>query len=195
MYNDSHDFNLANFQPLFLYISDCMMFKDTLIPLHPKYKVQRKDGRFNVQTRTDYLGITDQYGLNIKVICGKNGSGKTTILRMLQGKTMPDNGQYTLCWIDSAEKFLCTHKEKVVLNGAVRELNQDSFVDSISSLCGNTANDIIENTMSRSLLEVYSKNQSIYDQDNEVMFDGFDVGYDPDPDHFYDLSRAKGVKP
>ena len=98
-YASSREFDFKNYELLFVHIDDCRMFENQLVPLNPKYNIECEDGSYKITDNRNYLNVTEKYRLNILALCGRNGVGKSTFLRLLSGRHSHE-GTYTTCWID-----------------------------------------------------------------------------------------------
>lgn len=156
---------------LFVYLEDCQMFSDVLVPLHPAFNVARKNEVFVVNDNEDFVDVFSDYRLHIMALCGKNGAGKSTFLRLLNGR-LGREAKFVICWIDHKGEVACNRDAKVVINGHDVTLGSQVHHFSLSTLCGNE-NLGEENSPQRSFLEIYSNHSRFFDFYQKPIFDGF----------------------
>lgn len=172
MYSASSlNFDFTNCEPVFIWIESCRMFERQLVPLNPKYNVARKGETFLITENKNYVNLTKDYRLNFLALCGRNGVGKSTFLRLLSGR-LSHESEHTVCWIDSSGELGCTSSVKLSLRGTPVALDSTVHDYALSDLCGNKNIDE-ENHVRRSLLSVYSENPNIFNLHNKPVFDGF----------------------
>lgn len=163
------------------------MFKDQLVPLNPRYNVIRVKGRFVVTINPTHFNPTEDSKLSILALCGENGVGKTTFLRLLSGKISGER-DYSICWIDSSGHLASNDLKEVDFCGKIVELNSSVHEFTMSSLCGNS-NLGEENSVRRSLLEVYHIRPEIYDLYGSSLFSGFHFIHTPPFAEYYELHQ------
>ncbi|MEI6056912.1 MAG: hypothetical protein WCR55_12745, partial [Lentisphaerota bacterium] len=105
--------DIHSLELMFLYIKKCRKFSNTSINLNARYNfsfIYEKNSliphSLTITENQRYLTIFDKYKVNIKVICGKNGSGKTTIIELLQGKLRNNCYEYIEIYKDKNNNFL-----------------------------------------------------------------------------------------
>lgn len=77
-----------NVELLFMYVKNYKVFKyDQKINLNSKYifDYNQKNNTVIITNNPEYVQIFPD-SINLKIICGENGTGKTTLMRLLQGK-------------------------------------------------------------------------------------------------------------
>lgn len=148
------------------------MFEKQLVTLNPKYITVLNGDEFSVSIDKSYVNLTEKYNLNIIAICGRNGSGKSTFLRMLAGRHNLE-AEYVICWIDCNGEFACNKPVSIVFQGNLIALNEYVHDHKLSNLCGNTNTNNDVNNVHKNLLAVYSINPPIFDLHQRPLFDGF----------------------
>ncbi|NBB79634.1 MAG: hypothetical protein GVY36_09345 [Verrucomicrobia bacterium] len=150
------------------------MFEKQLVPLNPKYNVTHEEGEFSITENESYVNLTKDYRLNFLALCGRNGVGKSTFLRLLSGRHSHES-EYTVCWIDSSGEIACTNSIKLSLHGALVALDSTVHDYALSDLCGNKnlGDYDEENHVRRSLLSVYSNDPALFNLHGTSVFDGF----------------------
>lgn len=81
---------------IYFFIPEYTVFYRFGISLHPKYNVIVNDFDFNKETinitikeKENFVDLFPQEKINLKIICGKNGCGKTTLLKLLSEEIQP----------------------------------------------------------------------------------------------------------
>ena len=75
------DFN--NLELMFLYIENYKQFKNFKLNLNAKYTFKYSNNKLVIQDNKSYLNIYPD-NVNLKILCGENGSGKSTIIQILK---------------------------------------------------------------------------------------------------------------
>lgn len=145
-----------------------------MVALNPKYNVVREADGFSVTDNEEYVDTTKDFRLNFLVLCGPNGVGKSTLLRLLSGRHGFE-AQFTVCWIDSLGEVACNKSIKLDLRCSEVLLGSRVHNYKLSSLCGN--NNLgergEENHISKSILSIYSENPTAFNLHGKPVFDGF----------------------
>ncbi len=184
--------------PLCLNINECLCFKNTAIPLHPQYSCERDaEGVLYVRKKEDYFPfVGEEYGLNIIALCGKNGAGKSAIIRMLRSNRseLPTLSSYSILWVDREGCVFISdresngllgvsadgngYEERINLEGAELTFSEDnSELRSIKDYC---ADGLYLDTPLREekiLVHNYLRFRDIYDAEG-VLFDKFQIRND-----------------
>ncbi len=179
---DDIDFN--SLELMCLYIGEYRCFSDTGINLNAKYNFvfQRNEGAdaewpiVHVSFNNDHVDLFQEYGVNLKVICGINGVGKTTILQLLRHNHHAPDDRYFVLFKDKDDKFLCTKN--------IHLLNEGKKVSLVSEM-----SDVNLSTLTSSLIErkseefgillniasSYSANKELFDFDTAPLFTHFNI--------------------
>lgn len=124
------DDNLYDFpidtELLFIYIKNYKVFKDAkCINLNAKYKIgyDEDTNTLNISDNPNFAPIFDT-NINLKVICGENGVGKTTLLKLLSGKFFSMPKDFFVVMKDRDGYFYANNKElKIITPQAVTVLD------------------------------------------------------------------------
>ena len=88
--------------------------------LNPSVDVANVD--FHFATRTVFLGLNLQLGPGLTWLRGRNGRGKTTLLKLLGGALAPGRGRIRLDGLDSATDALaCSIKSRTKVTGSSKK--------------------------------------------------------------------------
>lgn len=172
-----------------------MMFEDQLVSLNPAYNVELEKEVYSVTRDPDYIDLTSPFGLDILVLCGRNGVGKTTLLRIFENRILPGDPDFNIVWKDKNDALLSKSNIAVTINGRPESLMDDYSFDSIMALCANGAKQNKPNSFRGGLVGVYSHNPNLYDQAlGKKIFDGFYVDYETDCSSFDHLEESVSRK-
>lgn len=81
-YSDTQFVNDDNLELLFVYINKYRHFKDFSFGANAKYLFEYKDNTLKIEDNPKYVKLFPN-NINLKILCGKNGVGKTSILKLL----------------------------------------------------------------------------------------------------------------
>lgn len=116
-YSDTGYIDNNNLELLFVYIDNYKHFKDFSFGINAKYTFKYKNNTLIIQDNPKYVKLFSD-NINLKILCGKNGVGKTSILRLLQNI---DN--YPDCFIvykNENGKYYTNKKDlKIVYNNKI----------------------------------------------------------------------------
>lgn len=172
---------------LFIHIERCRMFEDVLVPLHPGFNVNKSGRCFEIEPNDEFVDVFSDYRLYILALCGRNGVGKSTFLKLLSGR-LSHESSYTICWIDHRGEIACNRKTKLKFLSKGLKLSAKVHHFSLSALCGNE-NLGGENSTKRSLLEIYSDSPSVFEFYGRPVFDGFHLDVDFEFHDLFDLEK------
>ena len=140
LYTDRADYDIQSLEMLAVYIHDHKMFKNIAFSLHPQYdiEVDTNNGEIpllKISKKEKFVDLFKDYGLNVKIICGENGVGKTTLLNLIRDVSplsdkkflfMDKNGTY----ISTSEIELKMSTGKII-NLKEPKLAQDFMIKSV----------------------------------------------------------------
>jgi len=175
-----------------------MMFEDQLVSLNPAYSVEYEGGVYTVTGDPSYIDLTSKYGLDLLVLCGQNGVGKSTLLRIIENRNLPGDPEFNVVWKDKNGALISRSEESVIFDGSLIKISSMSGIDSVTALCANGAKQDKPNSFLGGFVEAYSHSPDVYDQVlGKKLFDGFYIGYEKYYSHFDQLeeevSRKFGV--
>lgn len=84
-YSDVPCLDFDNLELMFLYIENYKQFRDFSLNLNAKYlfEYNAKSNTLKIKNNSNYIQLYPQ-NVNLKILCGKNGVGKTNIINILQ---------------------------------------------------------------------------------------------------------------
>ena len=139
-YSDVPHVNNDNLELLFVYIDNYKHFKKFSFGANAKYIFKYENNTLTIEDNPKYVKLFSD-NINLKILCGKNGVGKTSILRLLQNiDKYPDcfmvykneNGKYytnkknLVIIYNNNKPFYC--KED---NGSIRSFHYSLWKDSL----------------------------------------------------------------
>ena len=189
-YVSENGIDVSSLELMCLYIKKCRNINNALINLNAKYELsftyQKEPSKppiLKIIKNQNHLGLFDKYNVNLKIICGKNGSGKTTIIDLLRGKLRGNNYDYIVVYKDKENNFLATDKIEVNFKSKSIKLHIDGHrLDYSHSLtCASSAEHEIESmNISKGIALAYNANPKLYDFEGGSLFTNFivDIWYD-----------------
>ena len=181
------DFDFSSAELIFFYIDDFMLFKKQGFCFYPRYQVndyayKRDDELFHIvlNTKKDFVDLFSDEKVNIKVLCGKNGCGKSTFLEVMAGTkaTRIEVMRFYLLK-DKNNNFAASCKCTLVLDGEALFLDASDLLDEFSphNSCVNHKNmQIPDFEFKKNILKFYSENPLLYDGIiNDELFTNFSV--------------------
>lgn len=113
---------------MYIYINSYRVFQKIGFCLHPAYEIQKINNDCNfeiyVKNKSDFIDLFKKEHVNVKIICGKNGCGKTTLLRLLERS---DHKHCTYLFKDKNNRFASTREMIIHYKG------EKSFLNHLSS--------------------------------------------------------------
>lgn len=166
---------------LYVYIKSYKVFKNTGFCLHPAFniKAEVKNRLLNITIRKkkNFIDLFQKENLNLKIICGKNGAGKSSLLEILKR----DNGDCCIyVFIDKNGIFAASEKVKIAYEDKIHLLSK-STIQSIDplSVCPIHENmNVPDFELNKGFVPFYFEKQHIFDgilPKNEPIITHFDV--------------------
>lgn len=81
--NKATPIDFDNLELMFLYVGNYKQFKNFQLNLNAKYIFEYSDNTLVIKDNKSYLNIYPN-NVNLKILCGENGSGKSTIIQILK---------------------------------------------------------------------------------------------------------------
>lgn len=163
------------------------MFQDQLVPLHPRYCVNRDEDVFIVEETQNYSDVTSSYRLDVLALCGRNGVGKSTFLELLSGH-LNSEADFILCWLDHKGEIATNQEAALVFCKKKIELSSRVHNFSLRDLCGNQNLGEV-NSVRRSLLDSYAQKPEVFNLHEKNVFDGFHLDLDCQFSDLHELER------
>lgn len=89
------DVNLDTLELMYVYIDSYKVFQKTEFCLHPAYEAKSSfdDEKMTVffSEKKNFINLFEEENVNVKIICGKNGCGKTTLLDLIENYNFYDS--------------------------------------------------------------------------------------------------------
>lgn len=173
-YSNDKEFNFDTARIVYFYIRGYTVFKEQGFCLEPSLDVTcRENGElpeFIVSPKKDFVDLFDKENVSIKIICGTNGVGKTTLLRLMSGKIRPSSRISDYCiflYMDDNGNFACTEECTVRCgeSGEEKRLDKvlhDAFFKSFCVDFGNIANSNYD--MQKHIVREYKAHKNLYDR-------------------------------
>lgn len=166
--NSAFDISSAEF--FFFYIDDYKMFQKQGFCLNPQYRlvntISKKNDYYKVQLekKKDFVNLFETENVNLMVLCGMNGCGKSTVLNLLADKT--NNTKETFLILrDKNENFASTFKCKLILDKTEISLDTSSLKNDYipAECCMNPKNAQLDYNFNKNLTYYYAENSALFD--------------------------------
>lgn len=164
------NFNYNTSQIVYFYVPDYIIYKEEgfCISSSQEINLVKKDNNkysFEVHTKKDFVDFFKNERINIKVLCGKNGVGKTTLLELMAGRLKPKQRCIVLLQ-DSNGYFACNEKAVVDYDSKLIDINNTDYsIDfSLKEACVTHVNmNITDFNLHKNIVQHYKENPEIYD--------------------------------
>lgn len=188
-YSTKNSVDKNNLEAMFLYINNYRQFKDFSLNLNAKYifHYKQKSNILTIKNNPNFIKGLYPENINLKILCGENGTGKTSIIKLLQNIEA-----YKDCFIvyknNKGEFYTNKENLKIKYDGRIVECNVNNhstrsiyfnFEGDSYIICPNE--DISQDKFCKEYLSNYSK-YNILGSKYEHFFNHFSIEY-------YNLSR------
>lgn len=145
---------------IYVYIKKFKLFKEQGFCLCPEYNISCKNNSddacllLKIRKKKNIVDLFKDKNVNLSVVCGKNGCGKTTLLEAIQ-----QNSNEVVCvFRNDKEEFFATEKLLIDFDGRLRpveskELQKGRFANSINS----------DDFSLRNIVNFYVENPKLFD--------------------------------
>ena len=176
------DFN--SLELMCIYIGEYRCFSKTGINLNAKYcfdfQWDKTSGAewptVQVSRNRKHVDLFAEYDVNLKIICGINGVGKTSILELLRHNKHKPNDRYFVLFKDKDDRFLCTKKIPLLLEGKEVPLVGEISDVNLSNL---TSSEMEQKDQGLGILlnmaSSYFTNKKLFDFDDSPLFTHFNI--------------------
>ena len=92
-------FDLNSLEIIYFFIPEYRVFKNQGFSLYPKYEIELLETDFSrlqepylkiaIKEKENFIDLFEQEQVNVKIICGKNGVGKSTLIDLLKSVRNP----------------------------------------------------------------------------------------------------------
>lgn len=181
--NNEKEIDFNSLELLFLYAKDYKLFKDTGINLNARYTFEYCPNNrvLNIQKNHKFIDLFGK-NINLKIFCGENGTGKTTILELINNMDMIGPNKGFIVLKDKNNKFITTKRSlRINYNDKMYECNK--VMDSnftIKSLINDSRDRWNQYSCctKRNLYENYAQYPHLYSKNpKEKFFDGFELRF------------------
>lgn len=194
--NDPH-IDVNDLVPVFARINRCRNIENLDLRLDGNFECRyshqaTKLPFLEISENPRHVGLFKKENLNIIVICGINGVGKTTILKLLSGR-LPKGNDFVLVFRDGKNNYLANTRMKVKRDGsaAVTLDKSPPWWDlSLNGLCANRVLDGDEDfSIWRNITAHYALNPKLYDDGETKLFTHLSVEFWNFEDQVTNLAR------
>lgn len=181
--NNNKDVDFNSLELLFLYVQDYKLFQNKEINLNPRYIFDYSpcSKSLNINKNKNFIDLFGK-NINLKVFCGENGTGKTTILEFIKNMDMISPSKGFIVLKDKNNKFITT-KRSLNISFNNKEYCCNSVMDSnftIKSLINDNQerwNPDLYCTK-RNIYENYAQYPDLYNKySKQPLFNGFELRF------------------
>lgn len=179
-----HDIDFNSLELMCIYIGEYRCFSETGINLNARYHFQFLPDKRNgtewpsvkVSRNKEHIDLFQEYGVNLKIICGINGVGKTTILQLLRHNQHASNDRYFVLFKDKDDKYLCT--KDILLSHEGRKVQLTAEWSSVN--LSNLTSSLVERNVDdygilRQIASSYNANRTLFDFKDAPLFTHFNI--------------------
>ena len=179
--NNNNDVDMNSLELMFLYVNDYKLFKNVPINLNAHYEFEFKnDNSLYIKENKDFVNLFGS-DINLKIFCGKNGTGKSTIINLLRDIDSIKSKKCFIVLKDKNSKFITNKRDlNIILNNenfACQYAMDNNFKISSLSMSLNKQNNVAFCTK-RKLTHNYMLYKSLYDKCVcNSLFDHFEIRF------------------
>ena len=165
-----------------LHVIKCRMFRNQTIPLNPNFDFKFRQGKkrpvLKITRNPNHIDLFSEARLNLIVLCGKNGAGKTSIIEILQALPEDKDAKYIVVLKDNQDVFLATERITVNYEGKTIQLTEFDGRDykPRSVACANTAiGDDEAFNIHKKIHVPYLEYKALFDFPDHPLFNHFQI--------------------
>lgn len=168
-----HSSEIDSLELVSLYIKNYKSLKNIHINLNPRFNTNYDDsGILHIDNRPDYL--RKEIFSNVKLLCGENGVGKTSVLELLRQHNLSKDN--ILVMKTTSDKFVSNQKVTISFNGTtfVCDVLDYEFKFGEMSISQSA---LFEDGMNfrRYLLDFYIREKKLFDDIDMNLFTHFEI--------------------
>lgn len=180
--NNDKPIDIKSLELMFLYINEYKLFQNTEINLNARYNINFKDGQLYINKNENFVDLFGE-DINLKIFCGKNGTGKTTIINILRDIDKISPKHCILVLKDKNNKFITNKRglniivEDYLSPTTCNTAMDDSFNIASLSMSLSKQNNVLYCTK-RKLIHNYMLYPHLYNKDERnPIFDHFEIRF------------------
>lgn len=170
------DCDINSLELVSLFVKDYKNLKDIFINLNPKYETIFSQDTKELQINTvGYFPAKEEYS-NIKLICGENGVGKSSILELIRN---PGRAKETILVMkDKNNVFISSEKIKIIYNNEKYTCNVSNNEIKFSALSIDDSF-LYEDHLSftRNFVGFYVQEKHLFDDIDNNLISHFEISY------------------
>lgn len=176
MYISAESIDLNSLEFVALHIYRYRKISNLTVNLNGRYFCSFEKNVMDINKNDSFVNLFEEYGINLKVLCGKNGVGKTTIINILHNKIR--DAKFFIIFKDKDDIFMSNENVKINYNSTKIQLHNRYVIDHLSEICCSSAERSVEDlSIHKKLAYAYSKMPELYDNGTEQTFSGFDIRF------------------
>lgn len=137
-YSKEKFYDINSLELIYFYIPSYLMFKNQGFCFYPKYNITSSldyTGKLiiNIKEKESFIDLFKEEKINLKILCGQNGVGKTSLLDIM---TRPNDIGNNCIYVfkDKNDNFVASEKITIVIKDKTIEL--DTIDYSFDGNCG-----------------------------------------------------------
>lgn len=198
--------DLSSMEIVYFFIPRYHVFRKQGFTLYPKYEIQLLDYKsmknnqylkICIKNKEDFIDLFKEEKINMKIICGKNGVGKSTFLNLLKDVSQPgalvripntkseceiENITCIIVYKDKNNNFASTVKSEILYNEKQYDLDTiipiNEYSNRTEACVDYDVMDIEDCEFEKGILNSYIDNKDLYNEfffNDEVLFNGFQL--------------------
>ena len=162
-----NDFDDESIELMYVFIKSYKVFKEIGFCLHPKFTTKEEIVNFHLKVsfkeKKDFVDFFENEKINLKIICGRNGCGKTTFLHEILEKRCFDKCIYI--FKDKHNNLAASEPILVdFCNNTLKLKDKTEILIGFNALCPTHQNLRIDDlAFEKNIVDYYVKYQNVFD--------------------------------
>lgn len=185
---NKNEFDDESIELMYIFIKSYKIFKEIGFCLHPKFtakeKIAKSSLKVSFKKKQNFVDFFENEKINLKIICGRNGCGKTTLLHEILEKRCFDKCIYI--FRDKHNNLAASEPILVDFCDTTSKLNDKiEILIGFNALCPTHQNLKIDDlAFEKNIVDYYVKYQNVFDHvlgENDPLITHFRLKIDDKP--------------